>query len=216
MPGPTPARLERLRAAAAGRSRRLIPVLEDVHKARNLGALLRTCDALGLQEVHAIENRSPAAEDGETSMGAGQWLDIVRHRRADFPDPARLHPPAVAREPAALDNSRRALAALKARGYRLAVADLAPGALPLEDVPVDQPLALVIGNEFTGASPAALGLADLRFGIPMRGFAQSLNLAVFAGIALHALAGRMRGLPGWGLSEAERADLVARWAAARA
>lgn len=216
MPGPTPARLERLRAAAAGRSRRLIPVLEDVHKARNLGALLRTCDALGLQEVHAIENRSPAAEDGETSMGAGQWLDIVRHRRADFPDPARLHPPAVAREPAALDNSRRALAALKARGYRLAVADLAPGALPLEDVPVDQPLALVIGNEFTGASPAALGLADLRFGIPMRGFAQSLNLAVFAGIALHALAGRMRGLPGWGLSEAEQADLVARWAAARA
>lgn len=216
MPGPTPARLDRMRAAAAGRTRRLLLALEDVHKARNLGALLRTCDALGLQEVHAIENRSPAEEDGETSMGAGRWLDVVRHRRAGFPDPARLHPPAVAREPAALENSRRALASLRARGYRLAVADLGPGALPLEDVPVDQPLAVVIGNEFTGASPAALEMADLRFGVPMRGFAQSLNLAVFAGIALHALAARMRSRPGWPLAEAEQAELVARWSAAQA
>jgi len=216
MPGPTPARLARLRAAAAGRTHRLVLALEDVHKARNLGALLRTCDALGLQEVHAIENRSPALEDGETSMGAGRWLDLVRHRRADFPDPSRLHPPEVAREPAALENSRRALLALKARGYRLAVADLAPGALALDAVPADQPLAVVIGNEFTGASPAALELADLRFGIPMRGFAQSLNLAVFAGIALHALAERMRPHPGWTLPEAEQAELVARWAAAQA
>ena len=53
MDGPTPARLARLRAVAAGRTRRLVLVLDDVHKSRNLGALLRTCDALGLQEVHA-------------------------------------------------------------------------------------------------------------------------------------------------------------------
>ena len=216
MPGPNPARLARMRAAAEGRTRRLVLVLEDVHKARNLGALLRTCDALGLQEVHAIENRSPADEDGETSMGAGQWLDVVRHRRDAFPDPARLHPPAVAREPAALDNTRRALAGIRARGYRIAVADLGPGALPLEEVPVDRPLAVVIGNEFAGASPAALEMADLRFGIPMRGFAQSLNLAVFAGIALHGLAARMRALPGWGLSAEEQAELVRRWSAAQA
>lgn len=216
MAGPNPARLARMRAAAEGRTRRLVLVLEDVHKARNLGALLRTCDALGLQEVHALENRSPAEEDGETSMGAARWLDVIRHRRAGFPDPLRLHPPAVAREPAALDNSRQALASLRARGYRLAVADLGPGALPLGEVPVDRPLAVVIGNEFAGASPAALESADLRFGIPMRGFAQSLNLAVFAGIALHALAARMRPLPGWSLSAEEQAELVRRWSDAQA
>jgi tRNA (guanosine-2'-O-)-methyltransferase len=216
MPGPTPARLARMRAVAAGRTRRLVLALEDVHKARNLGALLRTCDALGLQEIHAIENRSPADEDGETSMGAGRWLEVVRHRRDGFPDPSRLHPPAVAREPAALDNSRRALASLRARGYRLAVADLGAGALPVEEVPVDRPLAVVIGNEFTGASPVALEMADLRFGLPMRGFAQSLNLAVFAGIALHALAARMRPLPGWALSDEAQADLVRRWTEAQA
>ena len=92
----------------------------------------------------------------------------------------------------------------------------APGAAALEDVPVDRPLAVVIGNEFAGASPAALGLADLRFGIPMRGFAQSLNLSVFAGIALHALAARMRPLPGWDLPPGERDELVRRWSAAQA
>jgi tRNA (guanosine-2'-O-)-methyltransferase len=211
MSGPTPARLSRLRAAAQERTRRLILVLEDVHKARNLGALLRTCDALGIQEIHAIENRSPAAEDGETSMGAGRWLDVIRHRRADFPDPARLYPPEVAREPAALDNTRRVLLGLRARGYRLAVADLAPGAVGLDQAPLDQALALVIGNEFTGPSPVALELADLRLVIPMRGLAQSLNLSVFAGIALHALSERMRSQPGWGLTAAEQAELVRRW-----
>lgn len=216
MPGPTPARLERMRAAAAGRTRRLVLALEDVHKSRNLGALLRTCDALGIQEVHAIENRSPALEDGETSMGAGRWLDLVRHRRADFPDPSRLHPPEVALEPGAQANSRQALLSLRARGYRLAVADLGPGAVGLEEVPVDLPLAVVIGNEFAGASPVARELADLRFGVPMRGFAQSLNLSVFAGIALHAIASRMRPLPGWSLPGAEQDRLVRDWSAAQA
>ena len=153
----------------------------------------------------------PAAEDGETSMGAGRWLDVIRHRRADFPDPARLYPPEVAREPAALDNTRRVLLGLRARGYRLAVADLAPGAIGLDQAPLDQALALVIGNEFTGPSPVALELADLRLVIPMRGLAQSLNLSVFAGIALHALSERMRSQPGWGLTAAEQAELVRRW-----
>lgn len=213
MDGPTPARLARLRAVAAGRTRRLVLVLDDVHKSRNLGALLRTCDALGLQEVHAIENRSPIVEEGETSMGAGRWVDVVRHRREGFPAQDRLHPVEVAREPDGEANVRRALGALRERGYVLAASDLAPGAVGLDDIPVDRPLAVIIGNEHAGVSPAALGMADLRFALPMRGFTQSLNLATFAGIALHRLAERLRALPGWELGAAEREALVARWSA---
>lgn len=214
MDGPTPARLARLRAVAAGRTRRLVLVLDDVHKSRNLGALLRTCDALGLQEVHAIESRSPLLEDGETSMGAGRWVDVVRHRREGFPPQDRLHPASVAREPEAEANARRALAGLRDRGYVLAASDLAPGAVGLDDLPVDRPLAVIIGNEHAGVSPAALAMADVRFAIPMLGFSQSLNLATFAGIALHRLAGRMRALPGWELGPGDREALVARWSAA--
>jgi hypothetical protein len=75
MSGPTPARLSRLRAAAQERTRRLILVLEDVHKARNLGALLRTCDALGIQEIfdsdgNAVEGATGAA-GGEFAVGGG-------------------------------------------------------------------------------------------------------------------------------------------------
>ena len=216
MAGISPARLDRMRSVLSRRTRRLLLVLDDVHKARNAGALLRTADALGLQEVHAIESRSPFADDPETSVGAGQWLDVVRHRRDDFPPQHRLHPPEVALEPGAQANVRRALLALKARGYRIAVSDLAPGALALDAVPVDQPLAVVIGNEFAGASPAARELADIRFALPMHGFAQSLNLAVFAGIALHRLAERMRILPGWELDPADREAVLARWLAAQA
>lgn len=213
MAGPTPARLARLREVAAGRTRRLVPVLDDVHKSRNVGALLRTCDALGLQEVHALEQRSPVVEEGETSMGAGRWVDLVRHRRDDFPAQDRLHPAEVAREPGAEANVRRALGALRDRGYRIAVADLGPGAVGLDAVPLDRPLAVVIGNEHAGASPAALALADVRFGLPMRGFAQSLNLATFAGIALHRLAERLRAAPGWELTAEEQEALVRAWSA---
>ena len=212
MDGPTPARLARLRAVAAGRTRRLVLVLDDVHKSRNLGALLRTCDALGLQEVHAIENRSPVLEEGETSMGAGRWVDVVRHRREDFPPQDRLHPAEVAREPGAEANVRRALAGLRDRGYLLAASDLAPGAVGLDALPVDRPLAVIIGNEHAGVSPAALAMADVRFALPMRGFCQSLNLATFAGIALHRLAERVRAAPGWELAPADQDALVARWA----
>lgn len=216
MAGVSPARLDRMRSVLGRRTRRLVLVLDDVHKARNAGALLRTADALGIQEVHAIENRSPFLDDPETSVGAGQWLDIVTHRREDFPPQHRLHPPEVALEPGAQVNVRRALLALRARGYRIAVADLAPGALALEEVPVDQPLALVVGNEFAGASPAAKELADVRLALPMHGFAQSLNLAVFAGIALHHLAGRMRTCPDWPLEPVDREAVLARWLAAQA
>jgi len=212
MAGLTPARLQRCREVAAGRTRRLILVLDDVHKSRNLGALLRTCDALGLQEVHALESRSPILEDGETSMGAERWVDIIRHRRDDFPSQDQLHPVTVAREPGAEANVRRALSALRDRGYILAASDLSPNAVGLDAVPVDRPLAVIIGNEHVGVSPAALALADVRFALPMRGFSQSLNLATFAGIALHRLAERVRGTSGWALSSDDQAALVARWA----
>jgi tRNA (guanosine-2'-O-)-methyltransferase len=213
MAGLTPARLQRCRDVAAGRTRRLLPVFDDVYKSRNIGALLRTCDALGLQEVHALEQRAAVIEDGETSMGAGRWVDLICHRRHDFPVQDRLYAAEVAREPGAEANVRRALEGLRARGYRLAVADLASGALSLADIPLDQPLAVIIGNEYAGASPTALALADYRFCLPMQGFAQSLNLATFAGIALHHLAERLRATPGWQLTPEEQAALVDKWAA---
>jgi hypothetical protein len=50
----------------------------------------------------------------------------------------------------------------------------------------------------------------------MHGFAQSLNLAVFAGIALHALADRMRVLPNWAISPEDQQAILARWLAAQA
>lgn len=205
-----------MRSVLSRRTRRLLLVLDDVHKARNAGALLRTADALGIQEVHAIENRSPFLDDPETSVGAGQWLDIVTHRRDDFPPQHKLYPPEVALEPGAQANVRRTLLALKSRGYRIAVSDLSEGAVSLDAVPVDAPLALVIGNEFAGASPAARELADVRFALPMHGFAQSLNLAVFAGIALHRLTERMRSLPGWAIEPADQEAVLARWLAAQA
>jgi hypothetical protein len=70
---------------------------------------------------------------------------------------------------------------------------------------------LLQGDHKTLFRGSGLELADLRLVIPMRGLAQSLNLSVFAGIALHALSERMRSQPGWGLTAAEQAELVRRW-----
>ena len=98
------------------------------------------------------------------------------------------------------------MAALRARGFRVYVATM-DGACTPEELPPLGNLAVVFGNEQLGASPALAALADGRYTIPMRGFAQSLNVSVAAGITLHA-ATRTR-TPG--LEPADSEELRARF-----
>ena len=94
----------------------------------------------------------------------------------------------------------------------LAASTLRPGASDISEVPVDRPVAVLIGTELTGLTRAAHDMADVLFSVPMLGFVQSMNLSVFSALCLSSLAGRMRAHSDeWKLSGAERDGLMLDW-----
>lgn len=157
-----PGRKERIDRAVAERTRTLVVVLEAFCDPQNVNAVLRTCDAFGVQEVHVVEGpMKPYDRNKKISQNADKWLDVVRWR-----------------------SSADCLRALKARGLRVYATWLGDGSVPLGELAFDSPVALVFGNEHRGVSDEALALADARFAIPMRGFVQSLNVSVAVAVTL--------------------------------
>jgi tRNA (guanosine-2'-O-)-methyltransferase len=184
-------RKERIDRAVAGRTRTLVVVLEAFCDPQNVNAVLRTCDAFGVQEVHVIEGvMKPFDPNKKINQNVDKWLDVVRWR-----------------------STAECLSALKARGFRVCATWLGEGSCALADLSFAAPTALVFGNEHRGVSDEALALADARFAIPMRGFVQSLNVSVAAAVTLARAVERReaeRGRHG-DLSEAEAAALRERF-----
>lgn len=175
------------------RTRYVTMVLEDIYQSQNTSAVIRTCECMGLQDVHVIEMQSAWSTNKLVLKGSNKWLNIVRHRQ-------KAH-----------NNTASCFEALRAAGYRLAVTDPA-GGTPIEEVPLDSPLALVMGNERHGSSEYALAHADLKVTIPMAGFTESMNISVSAAICLQTTLSRLRksDYP-WQLTDEEKDVLRLQW-----
>jgi tRNA (guanosine-2'-O-)-methyltransferase len=155
-------------------------------------------------------------------MGTERWLTLQRYRTAkNKPGNENVSPTktlsstmAALAPTAAHPATASALGALKARGYRLAALTLRGDPVDLCDVPLDRPLALLIGTELTGLSDTAHQFADLAVKLPMEGFAQSFNLSVCAAVCLYELTRRLRDPRGkipWPLPEEEKRLLFYDW-----
>ena len=172
-PGEHPAerRLQRLEQALAERLAHVRCAVQAVHHRHNMSAILRTCDALGLHPVHLIEGHFRPSKGA--ARGAERWLDLHHHQTVE-----------------------EGVAAVKASGCTLWVADLTDDSVPPEAIPLDRPVCLWFGAELLGVDPVALEAADGVVHIPMRGLAQSLNVSVAAALALRAVVERTRELHG--------------------
>lgn len=186
----TARRLTRIVEVAQRRLASVTVVLENLYDPHNASAVVRTAEGFGLDAVHVVETPNRFAAARSIVRGADRWVRIERH--------ARL---------------ARCLGELAARGFFVCAADVGPGCVPLEDLSVGRPIALVFGSEHDGLSRRAKGLADARFTIPMHGFTGSFNVSVSAAIAIHDVARRRRArLKGAGdLDVAEREARVERW-----
>jgi len=162
-------RTERRRARVAGvLSRRqldLALVLEDVRDPHNVGAILRTCDAVGVPRIHLVYSRDdpPIGTFKRTSSaGAAKWIDPVWH-----------------------ESVSACYAALRADGFMVFAMAFEPMAKDLYALDLLQPTAFVLGNEERGLSDAARAQADGSIVIPMMGMVQSLNVSVAAAVVLY-------------------------------
>lgn len=177
------------------RTRHVTVVMEDICQSQNTSAVIRTCECLGLQEVHIVENYSKYGTNKKVLKGSQYWIDLVRHKSRSA------------------DNARACLRQLKEQGYRILVTDPSPDGVSIHDVDVDTRLALVMGNEQRGISNQALAMADQKVHIPMFGFTESLNISVSTAICLSTLLAklRQRNDVAWHLSDEEQIRIRLKW-----
>jgi len=158
-----PERMRRIQEVAAQRSYRVVTVLDDIVDPHNASAILRSCDAFGVQRVHIIDWGRPFLVSKRVARGTQNWLTLQSH----------CEPESCAK-------------VLKAEGYKIFVASMHGEMTP--DVLSSEPkVAVVFGNEHRGPSAQMLAEADGTFQIPMRGFVESLNVSVAAAVTLYAL-----------------------------
>jgi tRNA (guanosine-2'-O-)-methyltransferase len=205
-----PERYGKMLHALSHRTNKLAVVLEDIYQSHNAAAVMRSCDAFGLQKAFVIENRYPLNISHNVDMGTSKWMTVKKFKSPTCTraSEAKCRPP----NEHDLDNTRKAMREIKAQGYTIAISTLREDSVDLKDLPVDKPLAIMIGTELTGLSEAAHEEADLAFKIDMLGFAQSFNLSVFAALCISTLANKMRALDdSWKMSATEQDELLLSW-----
>jgi len=178
----TPERRARLEDVIARRLEAVTVLMDAPHDPHNGGAVVRSCDAFGVQHLHVIERYEPFVVATTVAKGSQKWVDVHLHATADG-----------------------AAAALVGKGYDFVATDPEGDLMP-EDLRALPRLALVIGNERDGITSDLRRLCARAVRVPMRGFVDSLNLSVSTAVLLAAA---VAGRPG-DLSDAERLRLYAR------
>jgi len=138
-----------------------------IHRRHNTSAILRSCEAFGVHEVHLVTGNFHASKGA--ARGAGRWIALHRWKTTDD-----------------------AVQHLKDRGFSIWVADLADHARSPDTLPMDGPVAVLFGNELNGVSQRARELADGFVIVPMFGLTESLNVSVATACVLQRLSSRRR------------------------
>lgn len=145
----------------------MIVILDNVRSALNVGSILRTCDALGIQEAFFCgitpEKDNPKVK--KTALGAEKEITV-----------SQFH------------TTTEAITEAKKRGFVSIGLETGGNSIPISKLPfVDSQIALIVGNEVSGISEEALEQCDYIVAIPMHGVKESLNVSVAFGIAAFEL-----------------------------
>jgi tRNA (guanosine-2'-O-)-methyltransferase len=158
----TPERFSRIRRALDLRQPDLTVLLENVHKPHNFAAILRTADAVGLFEAHAIPSEGGLRTSLVSASGADRWIDVHVHTDA-----------------------QGAIEHLRSREFRVLAAHPGPNAIDYREVDFTMKTAIVLGQELEGVTAEILTRCDGSILIPMSGLVTSLNVSVAAAVILY-------------------------------
>jgi tRNA (guanosine-2'-O-)-methyltransferase len=186
----TEERKERFDKILSERTKHFTVVAEDVYQIHNTSAVMRSCDAFGIQDLHLVEERIGKSVDKEIAMGSQKWVSLHRH-----------------------NNMNTCMETLKAQGYQIVATSPHADASYLHDFDFTKKSALFFGTEKDGLTESVLEQADALIKIPMHGFTESLNISVSAAIIMQYLVTKMKLSDlDWQLSEEEKLELELQWA----
>lgn len=160
----TPERYQRLLQVLNKRQNNLAVVLENVFDPHNISAVMRSCDAVGIQDIYVLNSKIPRHKKwgAKSSSSASKWLSI--HQFADV---------------------QTCFDELRKRYDKILTTHLSSDAAGIYDIDFTQSLALVFGNEHDGVSEEIRVLADGNFIIPQAGIIKSLNISVACAVTIY-------------------------------
>jgi len=158
----SPERFERIKQMLDLRQLDLTVCLEAVHKPHNLSAIVRTCDAIGIHEMHTVWTDNNMRLAGGTAMGSQNWVKVHQHKDIDS-----------------------AIGELKQQNMQILATNLSPTAVDFREIDYTRPTAILMGQEKDGISQHALELSDQDIIVPMVGMVQSLNVSVATALILY-------------------------------
>lgn len=175
------------------RTKHFTLVLEDLFHPHNASAILRTCDCMGFQDVHIIENNHEFKNERDISLGSNKWLTIHKYNDFDTSSPTCINQ-------------------LKEKGYKIAVLSPHHEDVSINDYPLDNKTAFILGAEKSGLTEYSIENADYHINIPMYGFTESYNVSVTAALTMYDLVNRMRKSNlHWQLDEKEQWETKLAW-----
>ena len=161
------ARQDRIRNLIQKRQAHFTVILENVRDPHNIGAVMRTCDAVGIREIFLIypeeEGREQFALGKRASSGARKWVDVYE-----------------------FNDLQTGFEFVKNKGYdQIWATKIVQDSKDLYEVDFTQRIALLFGNEHFGVSDEAAAYANGNFIIPQAGMVQSLNISVACAVTLY-------------------------------
>ncbi|WP_230353130.1 tRNA (guanosine(18)-2'-O)-methyltransferase TrmH [Lelliottia sp. WAP21] len=155
-------RYARICEMLARRQPDLTVCMEQVHKPHNVSAIVRTADAVGVHEVHAVWPGNRMRTMASSAAGSNSWVTVTTHSTIGD-----------------------AVSQLKARGMQILATHLSDDAVDFREIDYTRPTCILMGQEKTGITQEALDLADRDIIIPMTGMVQSLNVSVASALILY-------------------------------
>lgn len=185
-----PERLATLRRAIDNRTKYMTLLAENMFHPQNASALVRHCEAFGVQSMHTVQTLCKFNPNVDIVRGTDKWIDIYHHA-----------------------STAEALAHLKSEGYRIVATTPHKQSCTPESFDVTKgKFAIVMGTEKTGISEEVMAAADEFLRIPMCGMVESLNVSACAAIIVYMLSERMRHeVEDWKMTEEEQIRTLHHW-----
>lgn len=160
----TPERSERLNSVLSKRQANITVVLENVADPHNISAVMRTCDAIGVQDIYVLNTDIQRHKKwgAKSSSSAAKWLTV--HQFTDV---------------------KSCFEELRKNYNKIYITHLAADAVSLHELDLTESVALVFGNEHSGVSDELISLCDGNFIIPQVGIIKSLNISVACAVTLY-------------------------------
>ena len=185
-----PERFATLKRAVENRTMYMTLLAENMFHPQNASALVRHCEAFGVQSMHTVQTQCKFNPNVDIVRGTDKWIDIHHHA-----------------------STTEALSHLKAQGYRIVATSPHRQSCTPESFDVTKgKFAIVMGTEKTGISDEVIAAADEFLKIPMCGMVESLNVSACAAIIVYMLSERMRSeVESWQMSSEEQIRTMHKW-----